>query len=303
MAGQQIPGPQGITFHPLLLMDRDTLARAQSPLPGVPTVAVAMTSLDLGGATGSLTEEQVQTLVRVMAFCQDMEDASLAMDIREALARDDIGFGKTGDNAEWDPVSSRITVHHSFVHRVLRADILPGTVDLAATLAHELEHWRHGRLNWALGAFADANRAIGESWASWGVLALTFYWYSTPVPYCAYAAKQAVNWTIGNINRGEHSAWRVGLQKRLTWARHEHQRLKQLQSRNAARAEQLPIAQRLKAICDDFLVTYNDSRGKVLAQIGDLELETEDGKTIMATAAVPDMQAYLQDAHQVLTGK
>lgn len=314
MAGQYLPGPQGVCpQHRRAFIDGGTLARATTPHPGVSGDELSVAEvqmLTMASALGDihrapLSVNEKEVLEKVIAFCRDMEDNALIKAIADALADTCLRFGEVpgGDSACWDPASNSVTINRSFIQRVLQSDRLPGTIDLAATLAHELEHMRQGRLTWARGASADANRAVGDSWASWGVLALSFYWYATPVPYCVYGAKKVANWTIGSINQGERSAWRVGLQKRLTWARHEYKRLQQLQARNAVQAEPMRIvAKRLKAIGDDFIVTYNDSRGEVRMQIGVLELTATNGKNISAGVAQQEILGYLAKAQQALNG-
>ncbi|HAS50653.1 MAG TPA: hypothetical protein DCS21_02450 [Gammaproteobacteria bacterium] len=308
MAGQQVPGPQGVySGHPLAFVDGGTLARAATPYPGISgcEFPVASESADVyRSRVAVFSEDEKLALEKVVTFCREVEDGAFIHTITKILTENDLEFGDVpgGDNACWDPRSNRITINQSFIERVNGTDPLQSTVDLAATLAHELEHRRQGRLTWALGASADANRTIGESYALHAAQGLLLYWgwVGVGANVAGYGVKQIANWTIGNVNQGERSAWQVGLQKRLTWARSQSRRLKQLQSRNALQKEKEKVAKRLKAICDDFQVTYQCAGQDVRAQIGDLELATEEGKTLPVSSAQQEMTGYLGQARQVL---
>lgn len=310
MAGQQVPGPQGVySGHPLAWVDSGTLARTTTPRPGVPVnnlsnaeMKMLTSAFDNVNCT-VFSENEKRALEKVIIFCRDVEDDAFIQTIVGILTENSLGFGDVpdGDSACWDPVSNRITINRSFIERIHGRDALQSTVDLAATLAHELEHRRLGRQAWALGASADANRAVGESYAIHAAQGLLLYWgwVGVGVNVAGYGVKKVANWTIGNVNQGERSAWQVGLQKRLTWARSQSRRLKQLQSRNVVQAEKVVVAKRLKAICDDFQVTYNCAGYEVRAQIGDLELAAEDGKSLPASAQ-QEMTGYRAQASQVL---
>jgi hypothetical protein len=95
--------------------------------------------------------------------------------------------------------------------------------------------------------------------------------------------------------------WQVGLQKRLNWAQHEHQRLEQLQKVNASRGEQIGIARRVHVICDDFL-TYHNNALSLSSQMMQLKLTALSGKEIPAVNARQEIERYASEAIQIIRG-
>jgi hypothetical protein len=320
MAGQQVPGPQGVySSHPLTWVDSGTLARTATPCPGISgyefPVAGEPESLYRSRVSrvAVLSEKEKRTVEQVIAFCRNIEDYALIKEISGLLNRDGLGFSDmdAGTNGEYDHMLGCIKINRMLVDRIA-ANVSPTTkwtfiTDLAAAIAHELEHRRQGIAGWGIGALADANRIIGQLWDDglcWAVYggvgtmgvvsqltsAVTMGG-TAQIAGALFVGKKLANWTVGNINQNERAAWQVGMQKRLTWARHEYQHLKQLQARHAPSVDQKTVAERLEGICRSF----NDMYGSIpTAQVGILELQADNGKNLTANNFQQEIEGYLK---------
>lgn len=181
-------------------------------------------------------------------------------------------------------------------------------VDLAATIAHELEHRRLGKSAYYKSGIKRINREVqSKDWNRYNVglnasRVLSFGFYSTLGPWCIVpgliytAGTYLTSWAVGTIDQGERSAWQVGLQKRLDWARHEYRCLLELmRTGNALPEKKSLIANRLMVICKSF----NDIKGgptEIRDQIGDLQMQDAAGNKITETSAQGEIEVYLQFA-------
>ncbi|RUQ30781.1 MAG: hypothetical protein EKK68_10235 [Candidatus Competibacteraceae bacterium] len=301
MTAQRIPGPEGVGAYPQSMVDDGTLVRTSTATPG------------LGGILGetwqinsALSAEERRAISKIIGFCKEMEDIDLAADLERAVDDEALDFGEVsdGNHAAWDPVTNTITISQTLLTQILYPKSLDSVfrdlIEVTALLAHELKHHQEGRLTWALDSFADPNRTTGAHWASYGAWGLM--WRQSQATLSSLASPKAVNWTLRSINRFEQSVWQVGLQKRLNWAQHEHQRLEQLQTVNASRGEQIGVARRVKVICDDFLIYHNEALS-LSSQMSQLSLTSTNGKTIIAVNARQEIERYASEATQIIQGQ
>lgn len=301
MAAQRIPGPEGVGAYPQSVVDDGTLVRTSTATPGIGGILG-----DTWKINAALSVEEMRAVASLIAFCKEMEDTELVADIQSAVNDEALDFGEVRDNspASWDPVTNTITISQLMLTRILYPNSLDGafrdTMEVAALLAHELKHQQQGRLTWALDSFADPNRTTGAHWASYGAWGLM--WRRPQATASALANIKAANWTLGSINRYELSIWQVGLQKRMNWAQHEYQRLKQLQTVKASRGEQIGIARRVKAICDNFLIYHNEALS-LSSQMSQLSLAATNGREIPAINARQELERYANEATQIIRGQ
>ena len=295
MAGQRIPGPEGVGAYPQSVVDDGTLVRTSSATPGIGGILG-----DTWKINSALSAEELRAIDVILSFCNDMDDVELIEDIESAVDDETLDFGEADNIAAWDPVSNIITINQGMMTRLLYPNSLDSafrdTIDLVAMLAHEFKH-QQGRLVWALDLFADANRDTGAHWASYGAWGLM--WRRPESNTGGLAAAKAANWTMGSFDRLERSIWQVGLQKRMNWAQHEYQRLKQLQTVKAARGEQIGVARRVKTICDNFLIYHHEALS-LSSQMHQLNLAAANGKEITAINARQEIERYANDAAQII---
>lgn len=299
MASQRIPGPEGCSAYPQLTVDDGTLARASTWTPGINSAAG-----DTWKLNSLLSAEEMRAIAKITAFCKEMEEFDLINDLESAVADEAIDFGEVENNnhAAWNPVTQMITVSQNLLTQILYPHSLDSafrnTMDLTALLAHELKHQRQSRLTWVLDSFADPNRSAGARWASYGAWGLM--WQRSPA--ISGSLSMSDHWTSGSINRFEQSVWQVGLQKRLNWAQHEYQRLEQLQMVNASRGEQIGIARRVQAICDDFLIYHHEALS-LSSQMNQLKLTATNGKEVLAVNARQEVEHYANVANRIIQGR
>ena len=320
MAGQQIPGPEGIATYSLLLIDSGTLARTATPTPGIQIHQALPDSSarDASSAVSPSTSKQQQAFSLVMQFLQDVEDTALFAAIQNIRTEKRIGFGSPDDksNAMWDPHEDYITISNSMAEQINIGGKNPEQdrgmfiVDWAATIAHELEHRRLGKSAYYSSGIKRANREVqSKDWNRYNVglnasRVLSFGFYSTLGPWCIVpgliytAGTYLTSWAVGTIDEGERSAWQVGLQKRLDWARHEYRCLLELmRTGNALPEKKSLIANRLMAICRSFDTTINNGLDKdIRDQVGDLQMKDAAGNKITETSAQGEIEVYLQFA-------
>lgn len=319
MAGQQIPGPEGVATYSLLLIDSGTLARTATPTPGIQIHQALPDSSarDASSAVSPSTSKQQQAFSLVMQFLQDVEDTALHDAIRNVVTDNRIGFGipEGNDNADWDPDRDYITINNRMAENInniggknAEQNRMILIVDLAATIAHELEHRRLGKSAYYKSGIKRINREVqSKDWNRYNVglnasRVLSFGFYSTLGPWCIVpgliytAGTYLTSWAVGTIDQGERSAWQVGLQKRLDWARHEYRCLLELmRTGNALPEKKSLIANRLMVICKSF----NDIKGgptEIRDQIGDLQMQDAAGNKITETSAQGEIEVYLQFA-------
>ncbi|MFZ4789778.1 MAG: hypothetical protein ACOYMW_02565 [Candidatus Competibacteraceae bacterium] len=297
MAGQRIPGPEGIGAYPQSVVDDGTLVRTSTATPGIGGVLG-----DTWKINSALSAEELRAIDIILSFCNELDDVELINDLESAVNDEMLDFGEVHNNnlAAWDPVTSSITISQALLTRLLypnsRDSAFQDTIDLVAMLAHEFKH-QQGRLTWALDLFADFNRNTGAHWASYGAWGLM--WRPPQASTSGLAAVKAANWTLGSIDRFERSIWQVGLQKRMNWAQHEYQRLKQLQTVKAARGEQIGVARRVKTICDNFLIYHHEALS-LSSQMQQLNLAAANGKEINAINAREEIERYANEAQQII---
>ena len=301
MAAQRIPGPEGVGAYPQSVVDDGTLVRTSTATPG------------LGGMLGdtwqinsALSMDETRAMNILIGFCREMEDTQLAADLQSAVNDEALDFGEVedGSHAAWDPITDTIMINQNILTEIVYPKNLDGRfrdlIGVVALLAHELKHHRDGRLTWVLDPFTDSNRMTDAHWAGYGAWGLM--WNRPDTPTIKLATLKTANWTLGSVNRYELSVWQVGLQKRLEWAQHEYQRLKQLQKVKASRAEQIGVARRVQVICDDFMIYHNEALS-LSNQMMQLKLTTTGGKEIPAVNARQEIERYASEATRIIRGQ